>query len=106
MSARATLARLVAIEPARPCGVPHPEGGARCALLADHTNGRHWCRTLGYWSDPARLVRRARYTARRYTLHDSPLWTGEHSLWGRIVTDPREVALIHARVARGRRWFR
>ena len=42
-------------------------------------------------------------TLARYTLHDSPLWTGEHSLWGRIVTDPREVAAIAARVYSRRR---
>lgn len=48
--------------------------------------------------------------ARVYDLHDSPLWAcaDRHSLWGRIVTDPREVEAIRARVLRyGRwRWFR
>lgn len=35
-----------------------------------------------------------------YELHDSPLWAcaAEHSLWGRVVTDPREVDAIRARV--------
>jgi hypothetical protein len=39
----------------------------------------------------------------RYDIRDSPLWTGEHSLWGRVVTDPVEVAAIEARVRRGGR---
>jgi hypothetical protein len=41
-----------------------------------------------------------------YTLHDSPLWScaDQHSLWGRIVTDPQEVALIRHRVAHPRGW--
>jgi hypothetical protein len=40
---------------------------------------------------------------RRHDIRDSPLWTGEHSLWGRVVTDPVEVAAIEARVRRGGR---
>ena len=41
-----------------------------------------------------------------YELADSPLWAcaGEHSLWGRVVTDPREIDAIRARIAyQGRR---
>ena len=41
-----------------------------------------------------------------YGLADSPLWAcaDEHSLWGRIVTDPREIDAIRARIAyHGRR---
>jgi hypothetical protein len=53
------------------------------------------------------LARYRRRLPRRYDIHDSPLWTGGHSLWGRIVTDPREVALIAARVAwYARPWWR
>lgn len=37
-----------------------------------------------------------------YGLHESPLWAcaDEHSLWGRLVTDPGEIAAIGARVER------
>jgi hypothetical protein len=39
-----------------------------------------------------------------YDLTQSPLWAyaDRHSLWGRIVTDPREVAAIRARVGTSR----
>ena len=41
----------------------------------------------------------------RYELADSPLRAGaeRHSLWGRIVTDAGELAVIRARIERSRR---
>lgn len=45
----------------------------------------------------------------RYELRDSPLWrsAGDHCLWGRIVTDPAEVARIRAHIAHARlSWWR
>lgn len=38
---------------------------------------------------------------RRCDIRDSPLWAAadRHSLWGRVVTDPREIETIRLRVA-------
>lgn len=58
-------------------------------------------------TEHAGLVLASRRRVRRYDIHDSPLWPdgGEHSLWGRVVEDPREIREIRARVHR-RRWWR
>lgn len=53
---------------------------------------------------PGQVARRSTSAVVRYRLQDSPLCAcaSKHSLWGRIVTDPREIEAIRARIARYR----
>lgn len=56
---------------------------------------------------PGQLVPRPSRALARYDLQDSPLWHHAHSLWGRIVTDPAEIAAIANRVRHyARPWWR
>lgn len=50
---------------------------------------------------PGELAVTGPRTPARYDIRDSPLWVPGHSLYGRVVTDPREITLIGRRV----RWY-